>query len=207
MTILVSNHVPVEQQVETLYEFYEQRPIIANDFGGHGITVADIDLAEFAEVFYGGAMPGWDQLFDDVFADPSRIDVSDLSWTDEAKELFREAQRVGQLGRVRRTAVARVDLDLSALPAGSYRVEELVVDARHANTYADREALGERMIAARSEGVSRVVEEVQAITTEYGIESGRIRDETATLGGAAPGLRLVMEPNSVHLVRLTRSAR
>ncbi|MBW2463900.1 MAG: hypothetical protein JRH11_19785, partial [Deltaproteobacteria bacterium] len=205
VSILVSNHVPVERQVDELYDFWEQRPIIANDFGGNDITLADVDLSEFARVFYDGEMPSWQQLFDDAFADPSRIDVSVLSWSDEAKEFFRGAQRVGRLGRIRRAAPTRVDLGLSALPAGTYQVEEFVVDGSHANTYGDRAALGARVLSAQSEGAARLVEVVQAITTEYGLESGRVRDSMSELGGPAPALRLVMEPNSVHLVRLTRS--
>lgn len=204
VSILVSNHVPVEHQVDTLYGVYEQRPIIANDFGGHDIVAEDVDLAELARVFYAGETPSFEQLFDDAFADPSRIDVSLLDWPDDVKIFFREAQRVGRLGRLRRSAPARVDLDVSALPLGTYRVEELVVDAAHANTYADREALGARMLAARAAGPARVAEEAQAITDEYGPDSGLVRDTEVQLGGTAPLLRLVMAPSAVHLLRLTR---
>ena len=199
LTVLVSNHVPVEQQVETLYDFYVQTPITANDFGGVDISQVEYDPAELARVYYDGMNPSTPQLFDDAFAEDSRLDVSVLSWPEEAKTFFRELQRVGQLGRIRRGARTRVDLDLSALPPGPYRLEELVVDGQHANPYPDRAALGDRLSSLSG---ARRLEEVRRIDGEYGLESGRVRDTTESIAEGS-SIRLVMEPSSVHLLRLT----
>lgn len=205
VSILLSNHVPLEAQTDLLYGVYKETPILANDFGGNDVTLADVDFDELARVFYDGKKPSVDQLLKDALADPSRIDVSRLAWPDEAKTFFREAQRIGRLGRVRRATRARVDLELKALPAGSYRVEEFVVDASRANTYFHRQALDARVRAARNQGMARIAQEVRAITDEFNLESGQVRDAPVELGGSTTPLRIVMEPNSVHLLRVTRS--
>jgi hypothetical protein len=202
-TLLVVNQVPLEYQIDLKYNYWVQIPIRLNHFVAEDLTGISYDLKELLDKFFGGVMPPWEELFDAFLADPSSIDLEQLSWPDEIKAQWNELRRFGRLARPKRACNTTAELALDGLPAGSYRYEHYVIDSQHANPYRDRELLEQRLKLAESEGMAAFIQEVLSINQEYDAESGKLDDEEILLEQPRAPVLIDMEPNSVHLLRFT----
>ncbi len=201
-TLLIANQIPLEYQVDLLYDYWKQTPILESHFVDEDLSAFSYDLSEFIDVFFDGVMPPWPELIDAYFADPSRIDLEQLSWPEEIKAAWREMQRIGRLARPKRVCKTAIHILLDVLPAGSYRVEHYVLDSQHANTYPDRELLDERL-SAYTLWSAAYLQEVLSINQEYDAESGKLDDTEVLLEESPEPVVIDMEPNSVHVVRFT----
>lgn len=202
-TVLVVNQIPLEYQIEVLYDYWEQRPIMENYFSGDDLTGVAYNLLELIDVFFGGVMPPWPELIDAYLTDPSDIDLDPLSWPPEIKAAWTEMRRIGRLARPKRACNTEGRIALEALAAGSYRVEHYVIDSQLANAYPDREALEQRLTAAGAMGSPEYIAEVLVINEEYDAESGKLPDSEILLDDSREPFVIDMEPNSVHVVRFT----
>jgi hypothetical protein len=202
-TVLVVNQIPLEYQVDLLYDYWEQRPIFENNFVAEDLSAIAYDLFEIIEVFYGGVMPPWPELIDDFLSDPSSIDLEQLRWPDEIKAQWTEMRRIGRLARPKRACNTAVRLGLDGLPDGRYGYEHYVLDSQHANTYQDREILDQRLREARADGNGALLQEILDINREYDAESGKLAESEVVLGQPREPIVMDMEPNSIHLLRFT----
>ncbi len=202
-TVLVVNQIPLEYQIDVLYDYWEQRPLMENYFTGDDLTGISYNIVELVDVFFGGVMQPWPDLIDAFLADPSDIDLDQLSWPPEIKAAWTEMRRIGRLARPKRACPTEGRITLEALPVGTYRVEHYVIDSRHANAYSDRELLEQRLDAAGPVGSPEWIQEVLSINEEYDAESGKLPDDEILLDVSREPFVFDMEPNSVHVVRFT----
>lgn len=205
LTVLLTNHVPAEYEIDLLYDFWEKSPVLNNDHGGvrigqFGYTRQQI-LGDVVRTFYDGVPPEPQTLLDDLFADPSRIDCGDLGWPAEVETWCEALQTFGRRARLKRDAFTAVTLDLSGQASGEMRVREYVVDAEYANPYPDRDSLHARIDAAQSSDT--LASELEAISSEYGADSGLVRDEIMDLSDPETPVAVRMRPNAVHLLVLS----
>ena len=91
-------------------------------------------------------------------------------------------------------------VELDGAAPGVYRAQEFVVDATNSNPYEDRGALDGRLRPLLSDPPA-FLSEVERINSEYTLAPAT-RDVSLCVGRTA--LTVEMEPNSVHLLRLTR---
>ncbi|MBW1811350.1 MAG: hypothetical protein JRJ87_24390, partial [Deltaproteobacteria bacterium] len=202
-TLLIANQIPLEYQIDVLYDYWEQTPILENHFAEEDLSEFTYDLKEFLDVFFNGVMPPWPELFDAFLADPSSIDLDELSWPDEIKAAWSEMRRFGRLARPKRLCNTEIRISLDGLQDGRYRFEHYVLDSRHANTYHDRELLDQRLTTAQAAGREALLAEILSINQEYDAESGKLDDAEVLLEQPREPVVIDMEPNSVHVVRFT----
>jgi hypothetical protein len=202
--VMLVNHVPLERQVDLLYDYYEHFPILSNFFTAEDLSALgyslDSLLADVVAAYFDGVAPSQQELFDALFDEVSPIDFEALSWPEALKEAWRQAQWTGRSARAKRAAATTASLDLGMLADGDYVVEHFIVDADHGNPYRDRHALEERLSAAEAMGPSALQSEVLAINEEYDTIGLAVSNEL-TLTAAREPLGVVMKPNSVHLLR------
>ena len=203
-TVLITNQIPLEYQIDVFYNFWDQRPIMENEFSADDLSAVAYDPLELIDVYFGGVMPGWPELIDAFLAEPSTIDLNALSWPDEIKAQWEEMRRYGRLARKQRSCAATAQLRFDGLADGTYRVEHYVLDIVSANAYRDRDSLGQRMTAALDVSTDAAVQEALAINQEYDMETGKQPDTEVQLTTPRQPVSVLMQPNSVHLIRLTR---
>lgn len=75
MGVLVVNYVPLEYQVDLKYDYWEQYPIMKNNFVADDLSGVVYDENELATMFFGGVPPTKLELIDALLADPSPIDI------------------------------------------------------------------------------------------------------------------------------------
>lgn len=188
--VLLSNFIPAEIDYDLLYH-QPRIHILANDFcDATGLDPSD---DPFFDDYTGEG--GLERLLDDLFSGAIDVDAIDTLTDDEACWLS-TAQRIGTEARERRGKAHRIELRFEVNPASAYHWEIRIIDATHANPWADRDALQQELVSASNPETA-----IAAINERYAV------DEPAASGEAGPGkstleIPTTMEPNAVHLVSL-----
>lgn len=131
--------------------------------------------------------------------------VDSLPFSATTKSLLKKMQEIAVTAKQRSTKTMKTVAQLNGLSAGTWNVEEYVIDATHANPYAHVADIKAKIapFVARNDlaGAQGVIKE---INDAYGIASGRLPTRQIQIDKAGFPLGFDLTPNSVHLSIFTK---